>query len=60
MILKNGPNSPIPYVMAFDMVIAGIDTTGNTLAFLLYNLAKNPDKQVCRINLKQNHSPKPF
>jgi cytochrome P450 len=25
-------------VMAIDMVNAGIDTTGNTLAFLAYNL----------------------
>jgi len=40
MILKNGPDSPIAYVMAFDMVIAGIDTTGNTLAFLIYNLSR--------------------
>ena len=45
MIIKNGPNSPITYVMAFDMVIAGIDTTGNTLSFLIYNLSRNPDKQ---------------
>lgn len=45
MILKNGPDSPIPFVMAFDMVIAGIDTTGNTMAFLIYHLARNPDKQ---------------
>ena len=45
MIIKNGPNSPITYVMAFDMVVAGIDTTGNTLSFLIYNLSRNPDKQ---------------
>jgi len=45
MIVKNGPNSPITYVMAFDMVIAGIDTTGNTLSFLIYNLSRNPEIQ---------------
>ena len=45
MIIKNGPNSPIPYVMAFDLIFAGIDTTGNTLSFLIYNLSRNPEKQ---------------
>jgi len=39
LILKHGPDSPIAFVMAFDMLIAGIDTTGNTSAFMLYNLA---------------------
>ena len=45
LILRNGANSAIVYVMAFDMVVAGIDTTGNTFAFLLYQLARHPDKQ---------------
>ncbi len=27
-------------------VNAGIDTTGNTLAFLLYNMARFPEKQA--------------
>ena len=45
MIIKNGPKSPITYVMAFDMVFAGIDTTGNKLAFLVSHLSRNPDKQ---------------
>ena len=45
LILRNGPDSAITYVMAFDMVLVGIDTTGNTFAFLLYQLAKHPDKQ---------------
>ena len=45
LIIKNGPNSAIPFVNAFDMIIAGIDTTGNTLGFLLYNLARNPQVQ---------------
>ena len=45
LILKNGPRSPIPFVTAMDMVGAGIDTTANTGAFLLYNLANNQEKQ---------------
>lgn len=45
MILRNGPQSPIPLVTAIDMIFAGIDTTGNTLASLLYHLANNPEKQ---------------
>ena len=31
--------------MAFDMVGAGIDTTGTISSFLAYNIARNPDKQ---------------
>ncbi len=46
MIVRNGTESTIPIVMALDMLFAGIDTTGNTLAYLLYNLAQNPDKQA--------------
>ena len=38
LIVRNGQDSAITYVMAFDMVIAGIDTTGNTFAFLLYQV----------------------
>ena len=45
LIMKCGPDSGIPFVMAFDMLGAGIDSTGNTLGFALYNLAANPDKQ---------------
>jgi len=45
MIIKNGPNSPVSYVMAFDMVFAGIDTTGNKLSFLVSHLSRNQDKQ---------------
>ena len=42
---KCGRDSPIPFVMAGDMMMAGIDTTGSTATFLLYHLATNPDKQ---------------
>ena len=45
MIIKNGPKSPIPYIMAFDLVFAGIDTTGNKLSFLVSHLSRNQDKQ---------------
>ena len=44
-IAKNGADSPIPSLMASDMLFAGIETTGNTLGFLLYNLAMNQEKQ---------------
>ena len=40
-----GRDSPIPFVMAVDMMMAGIDTTGSTATFLLYHLATNPEKQ---------------
>ena len=45
LIEKAGPKSQIPLVMAMDAILAGIDTTANTLAFLLYDLAVNPDHQ---------------
>ena len=45
MIIRNGPNSTYPLVTAMDLLFAGIDTTGNTMGFLMYNLATNPDKQ---------------
>ena len=45
LILRNGADSPVTFLMAFDMIIAGIDTTGNTFAFLLYQLSRHPDKQ---------------
>uniref|UniRef100_A0A336M3C6 CSON009018 protein n=1 Tax=Culicoides sonorensis TaxID=179676 RepID=A0A336M3C6_CULSO len=35
----------IALVMAFDMLIAGIDTTTSTMKTMLYYLAKNQDKQ---------------
>jgi len=45
LIKKCGPDSQIPLVMAQDAIMAGIDTTGNTAAFLLYDLASNPEQQ---------------
>ncbi|XP_050296553.1 cytochrome P450 CYP12A2-like [Anthonomus grandis grandis] len=38
-------NKKVAIAMATDMVIAGIDTTGRTMASALYFLARNPDKQ---------------
>jgi len=38
-------NSGEDDVMAFDMVFAGIDTTGNKLSFLVSHLSRNQDKQ---------------
>uniref|UniRef100_V5GP28 Cytochrome P450 CYP12A2 n=1 Tax=Anoplophora glabripennis TaxID=217634 RepID=V5GP28_ANOGL len=52
----------IAVATGMDMLIAGIDTTGKTLATLLYFLAKNPDKQQCLReellkNLPEKNSP---
>ena len=46
LVLKNGPNSSTTANMAFDMILAGIDTTGTALAFSLYLLSSNPEKQA--------------
>ena len=40
-----GKNSNIPVAMAFDALMGGIDTTGNSAIFLLYHLARNQEKQ---------------
>ena len=45
LLTRCGFDSDIPKIMAADALVAGIDTTGNTAAFLLYHLASNPDKQ---------------
>lgn len=42
-LLKINPD--IAFVIAMDMLLAGIDTTSATVANLLYHLAKNPSKQ---------------
>ena len=34
--------------MAMDALMAGIDTTGNQMTFMLYHLATNPQHQVTR------------
>uniref|UniRef100_A0A182SG32 Cytochrome P450 n=1 Tax=Anopheles maculatus TaxID=74869 RepID=A0A182SG32_9DIPT len=39
-------NKQVATVMAFDMLMAGIDTTSSSTIGLLYCLANNPDKQI--------------
>ncbi|XP_052899594.1 probable cytochrome P450 12a5, mitochondrial [Anopheles moucheti] len=39
-------NKQVANVMAFDMLMAGIDTTSSSTTGLLYCLAKNPEKQA--------------
>jgi len=46
LVARCGASSTVPVVMAMDALMAGIDTTGNTAAFLLYHLAAHPDKQA--------------
>ena len=45
LVARCGKDSAVPLIMGMDSVIAGIDTTGASAAFLLYHLATNPDKQ---------------
>ena len=45
MVDACGPDSSVPFVMAFDMCIAGVDTAGNYMACWLGRMAENPDKQ---------------
>ena len=45
LIERCGVASPIPHAMALDAIFAGMDTTGNTTAFLLYQLSVNSDAQ---------------
>jgi len=40
-----GADSEIPLVLAMDALMAGIDTTGNQMTFMLYHLASNPVQQ---------------
>ncbi|XP_046635706.1 probable cytochrome P450 49a1 [Daphnia pulicaria] len=44
-LLVNGMNPSDVTTMVIDMLMAGVDTSANTSAFLIYYLAKNPDKQ---------------
>ena len=45
LLERCGDNRDIPTVMALDAMMAGVDTTGASLTFLLYQLAANPEKQ---------------
>jgi len=45
LVRKCGKDSTIPVVMAQDAIMAGVDTTGNTAAMLLYDLATHPEHQ---------------
>ena len=44
LISRCGASSPVPKVVSVDALSAGLDTTGNSAAFLLYHLATNPGK----------------
>jgi cytochrome P450 family 12 len=44
-LLVKGMSLKEATVMVIDMLMAGIDTTSNSSAYLFYLLAKNPDKQ---------------
>ena len=45
VIARCGSDTSVPAALAFDMCGAGIDTTGNTLGFLLGKLSSHPDVQ---------------
>ena len=45
LLFARGCDENTAVVMAIDMIFAGIDTSSHTLAFLMYQLAKNPDVQ---------------
>merc|ERR1712059_238980 len=45
LVRKCGKGSQIPFIMAMDAILAGIDTTGHTASVLLYHLARNPEQQ---------------
>ena len=44
-LLTRGLSPKNAIVFVIDMLMAGIDTTSHTTSFLLYFLARNPDKQ---------------
>ena len=45
LLERCGDNTAVPIVMAVDAMFAGVDTTGVTATFLLYQLAANQEKQ---------------
>ncbi|XP_035214006.1 probable cytochrome P450 12a4, mitochondrial [Stegodyphus dumicola] len=68
MLSTEGLDASGAMVTVADMLTAGIDTTANSMGFLLYNLAKNPDKQqvlyeeISKLLPSKNHriTPKVF
>nr|QST15057.1 CYP362A4 protein [Diaphanosoma celebensis] len=44
-LLSRGLSTEDAVVMVMDMLMAGIDTTSHSTSFLMYLLARNPDKQ---------------
>ena len=45
LVKSSGGDLGITKLFATDAIQAGMDTTGNNALFLLYNLARNPEKQ---------------
>ncbi len=51
VMLRCNMEPEIPTLIAFDMMAAGVDTTGNTLAFLFGHLSTHPEAQVRKVSL---------
>ncbi|KAG8226450.1 hypothetical protein J437_LFUL003442 [Ladona fulva] len=45
ILLRTSANPKVAYIMAMDMLMAGVDTTAINSSNAMYLLAKNPDKQ---------------
>ncbi|CAH0629045.1 unnamed protein product [Chrysodeixis includens] len=54
-------NEEVAYIMASDMLFAGVDTAANTVTAVLYLLAVNPDKQdKLRAELMSGSEKRPY